>query len=365
MKIANQIILQLREADRYACAKNPQLRRLAVILLDNIVELQLFRKSELVFARDRTTWYRGVRKHDRKQRRSVSHLHAELSLFAKDEGWISDSDVSLLNYTHKVRNKFYHEGRFDELDAELCIRLLYRFIDFHFPKWRTATWGVQLTPNDPIPIEQAVEDESGFSPLIVGCEDETDEHSSLVQSEDYWAKALPQILSYRPTESICYLIQRKATELLDSIQGRIDFISENYPINLFDVMIQRFSIFTDAFVDAWAAGKNPTIGEAINIYLAVLPHEERLLDMVDPQERTKEFHKNLGAHSIIPDPIPQPKIDAYREQVELLDQMTEPEGIELFLRMQDDLAHSSDAFRELALDLDIYIQRAIDERRGK
>ena len=49
MRIKNQIFMQLREANRYACAKNPHLRRLAVVLLDNIIEFQLWRKADRAF----------------------------------------------------------------------------------------------------------------------------------------------------------------------------------------------------------------------------------------------------------------------------------------------------------------------------
>src|SRR5688572_23713452 len=102
MEQSNQVFLQLREANRYALVQNPVLRRLAVVLLDNIVELQLSRKAQNALMFDETTRYAGVRQHDRKVRRNVGRFHAELVGFAKAQGWINEQDCSLLQYAHEV-----------------------------------------------------------------------------------------------------------------------------------------------------------------------------------------------------------------------------------------------------------------------
>ena len=368
MHRTNQILLQLCEADKFACAKNPHLRRFAVILLDNMIELQLFRKSEFAFMVDQTTWYKGVRKHDRKRRHAVSRNHAELILFAREKDWISEGDLSLLRYAHKIRNEFYHEGTYDALDAELSIRLLYLFIDAHFPKWKSASMLTQLSPEDPTPIDEATKDKTGLSPLMLGCDGESDDvfsHSRLIKSEDYWKQAIAKVLTYRPSQSICELIQEKATSFLETIQGRIDFILENHDIDLCDVLIHRFAIFTDAFVDALIAGKSMTIQAAVNIYLAVAKDHERLLDIEDQTERTDEYHKVLNAHSFVADPIPQQMIDGFRERVDALGSSSEAEGIALFLQIEKELRIPSKALEELAFDLDGYIQQQIDIMRGK
>src|SRR4051794_8386983 len=82
VETVNQIILTLKEADTFARSRNPHHHRLAIVLLDNIIELQLRRKAETAFAFDRTNWFSGVRKHGSKQRKNVSRFHAPLLALA-------------------------------------------------------------------------------------------------------------------------------------------------------------------------------------------------------------------------------------------------------------------------------------------
>src|SRR5262245_30796096 len=104
METVNQIIVTLKEADIFARSRNPHHHRLAVVLLDNIIELQLRRKSERTFAFDETTWFSGVRKYDQKQRKKVSRNHADLLALAVAESWISEDESKLLAFAHRIRN---------------------------------------------------------------------------------------------------------------------------------------------------------------------------------------------------------------------------------------------------------------------
>src|SRR4051812_25676091 len=108
MNILNQIFLQLREANRHASASLPQEKRLAVVLLDNLLELQLHRKAELEFLLDETTWYAGVRAYDRKTRTSVLRRYPELVQFAVTRKWITSDEGIFLSYAHRIRNEYYH-----------------------------------------------------------------------------------------------------------------------------------------------------------------------------------------------------------------------------------------------------------------
>ena len=127
MDVLNQILVQLAEADRLACAANPHCRRLAVVLLDNIVEVQLRRKTEMEFLFDRTTWYSGPRKHDYRTRRAIMRVHPKLVAFAQRQEWLDSGEAQVLSYAHRIRNETYHEGGFNALDGEIAIRMLYSF----------------------------------------------------------------------------------------------------------------------------------------------------------------------------------------------------------------------------------------------
>lgn len=367
MRRANQVLLQLREADRYACAKNPFLRRLSVVLLDNVVELQLTRWADFALLRDRTTWYSGVRKHGKRVRREVFRNHRELVEFARAEGWITEEDVHLLRFAHRVRNAFYHEGGSDALDAEIAIQLLYRFIKARFPEWSATPMLVEISPYEPIPIAEAEGDSTGFRPLLLKEGEEPNEafyHSHEIQTKDYWDRALNAVLTHSSDQDLRELICNKVAELLDDIESRIAFITED-DINFCDVLISRFAIMTPAFTEIWASGRKIAADGAFNVYLAALKHEERLLDIADPGERAKEFHQLIKTHSIISNPLSTERIDEYREQAENLLSIPEAEGVAFFLRVDEDLEDFGNTLREMSFDLDMYISRRIDEMRGK
>ncbi len=250
MESMNKIFMQLREADKYARAKNPHLRRFAVMLLDNVIELQLRRKAQWESARDRTTWYDGVRRHGHKVRKQVLRNNAELYEFARQIDWISEDGYRILTYAHEVRNECYHEGRYERIDVELAIRLLYKFIREYFPTWRTCLPMISISPYDAIPIEEAAED-GGFSPLIVipgeFWRDEL-KQSDVVQDPKYWEGALDRLLRYTPADDLRMLIFKKLTELLDSTETYLDSITEN-PMDYNWVLSNRFCVCTPAFIE--------------------------------------------------------------------------------------------------------------------
>jgi hypothetical protein len=368
MRTTNQILLQLREADRYARAKNPHLRRLSVVLLDNIVELQLWRKADLEFLFDGTTWYNGVREHNHKLRHTVSRNRADLLAFAKKQAWIGADDVHLLRYAHRVRNSFYHEGKWDGLDAELAIRLLYQFVNRHFPIWRGAQGLIEVSPHKPIPIETAEEDATGFCPLMVLCGDNSKEDafgSGEAQSEVHWKAAIGRILTYRPTEAIQALIRRKIVQSLDEVEYRIRFINESKDIDFTWVTAHRFAVFSPMFERLTMERKRMSASGALNMYLAILDNEEKLLDISDPAERARAFHRLLDAHSFVKDPLSSENVEAWRAKAETIMTLTEGQGIAIFLEMQEDLYQIGRALGEMAGDLDGHIQMLIDEARGK
>ena len=125
----NQTLLTIIEANRLATAKNPHAHRLALILLDNLVEVQLRRKSESEFGFDRTNWMTGVREHNKKERQQVKRFHAPLLELATKKSWISRDDAKILAFAHRLRNTTYHEGTSDDpIELEIGLTLLFRFV---------------------------------------------------------------------------------------------------------------------------------------------------------------------------------------------------------------------------------------------
>ena len=370
MDVLNQVLIQLAESDRLAHAANPHCRRLAVVLLDNIVELQLRRKSETEFLYDQTTWYSGPRKHNNRTRRAIMRFHHELVAFAEREGWLDSADARVLSYAHRIRNEAYHEGGFNALDGELAIRMFYALIKKRFPEWRTARGLLFISPNAPVRIEDASTDHSGNAPLVTrgeGLEGDILSQSSELQSATYWEQAIEDVLKYTGPADTKQLIHDRIIAYLDDLERSMDFIEhDSEGINLFDVISDRMTILTPAFSDAVIDGESTkSYNYALNVYAAVLPEEERLLDIVDPRERATACHKLFSQHAFHREFMPKERVRKYRRQAGRVLEMNDADGIQLYLALEADLSAKREAVKELASDLDGHIGHLIDLARGK
>jgi hypothetical protein len=363
MNTVNQVILTLCEADHFARSQNPHHHRLAIVLLDNIIELQLRRKSETIFACDDATWFLGVRKHDRKQRKNVSRNHADLLVLAVCESWISEDESKLLAFAHRIRNRAYHEGDSeDPVDLRIGITLLYRLIRRHFPIWRNGWNALQQFPNPAIPVADAAQDKSGHSPLLFGFEDGGYYN---FQSEQHWTEVLKRCLTFDDSADIRPLIKRRIDNLLEDVEGWVYQITEDEHQDFGPVLAARFSKVTQVFSSPRVVQSRIGSVGALNIYLAVLDHEEGLLDIADEEARDREFHKLIGEHQFQADVISSLDLEPYREIAESVTERTEAEGVGHFLKIEEELKKVGRATRECARDLDRHIELEIDFRRGK
>lgn len=364
MNTANQIILTLREADTLVCSRNPHHHRMAIVLLDNIIELQLRRKSEWTFAMDRTNWAMGVRKHDRKQRKNVSRNHADLLALSVTEKWLTEDESKSLAFAHRIRNRAYHEGDAeDEVDLQIGITLLYRIIRYRFPDWRGGMIWQEFPHLGPLPIVDAATDSSGNAPLTFGTDDE---NCSSYLSDDSWAEFLRTCLNYDDTRDIRPLIKKRIENLVDDVQDSLGYLTEDEKQNFVPVLAHRFAPISHVFCCCPKVSKSriDAVG-AMNIYMAVLEKEEELLDIADEAKRDEAFHKLVGQHPYRSDMLATLDLDTYRVIAETVTERPEGEGIAEFLEIEKQLKKIGRAARECAGDLGVHIDYLIDVARGK
>lgn len=363
----NQTLLSIIEANRLATAQNPHAHRLALILLDNLIEIQLRRKSSSEFGFDQTNWITGVRKHNRKKRWQVNRYHAPLLELAVEKNWISANDAKILAFAHRLRNTTYHEGTSDDpIELEIGLTLLFRFLAHYLPKWRCSGL-IRISPHKPIRIDKAIEDPTGFAPLVIPAEFE--EYDSLFHGSDdenYWQRKLDYCIAFDYRRDIRPLLKKRIDNMLDDIAGNIDFLTEHDDTDFNPVMAHRFSQLTPFFSDNEIAGKkitNPVA--AFNIYLAVLDHEEELLDLGNAADRATRFHELLNEHEFDRHLLKTLDLEKYYSRAETSLEKPEHEGIAIFLDTENELKHLANAAYECALDLDGYITFMVDYLRGK
>jgi hypothetical protein len=363
----NQTLLTIIEANRLATAKNPHAHRLALILLDNLIEIQLRQKASSEFGFDRTNWITGVRKYNKKRRGQVNRYHAPLLELAIEKSWITEIDAKILAFAHRLRNTTYHEGTSDDpLELEIGLTLLFRFVTHYLPKWRCSGW-IRISPQKPIQIDKAIEDPSGFAPLVIPAELEVYEplsHGSY--DENGWQRKLDYCTTFDYQRDIRPVLKKRIDNMLNNISEHIYFLTKYDDTDFNAVMAHRFSRLTPFFSDNEIAGKkisNPVA--ALNIYLAVLDHEEELLDLADATERTTRFHELLNKHEFDRHLLKNLDLQNYYSRAESTLKKPEHEGIAIFLEAEHELKHIANAAYECALDLDGYTMFMVDYLRGR
>jgi hypothetical protein len=354
MNVLNEVLLQLREADRFAGAE-PQLRRLAVVLLDNLVEIQLRRRTARSLLTDRTTWYGGVRQHDRKRRFRISRFHDELLRFAVEQNEITADESILLGYGHRVRNAYYHEGGYDELDSEIAILLFYRFIRVRFPKWKTAMSFHTLSSSYYDQDAKRSVTTAGFESVIFGFESQLTKKDPF--GDEFWQKGISYLLTYQGSKSLAGLMSEKAHRLVDKLDHYISTLEAEDGFDWNNVLT-RYEIFTSVFLNNLLKGKKLTnLTSVLNIYCVINRHENELLDIDDKTAREKKFFEFLHAHKFNPAILPHAEIAQFRAKANIIAKGPEAVAIEAYLGMEDTLQEIAMAAETCLQDLEIYSDR--------
>lgn len=127
----------LEEAAKFSLSKRFGHKRLAVILLDNFVEIQL---NGII--RDKFTWD-GIfnlveKKYSQKRRVIILNHYDELLNTCIKEGLISSDEQRLLLFCHSVRNNLYHKGDEEKILTQIAIIILSNIIIKHQTSWKSA-----------------------------------------------------------------------------------------------------------------------------------------------------------------------------------------------------------------------------------
>lgn len=361
MKTNQQIIYQLREASRLATLPNPHAKRLALLMLDNLAELLIRWRSEMEVVGDRTSWL-GLRVHSARVRQGVDRWHGPLLRFARSHGWIDDAVLSALRYAHSVRNEAYHGGDVDVGDCELAILLLASFLREHLPRHHSGK-GMTILTNTAVGLAEIEQDATGAAYVRLVLDNTPPLMSSL--STDYWTNCVGELLPMPDPERVMALLRDRLEAIFSSARRHLDFIStDGRDVGLYDVVESRFF---NAGMMAHPARKAPrlSVSGALNMYLALVPQEEGLLDIADPTERRQRLQDVLHAHKPLARELTEEHLDQQYERVrDALDRGL-ADGLNIFLAVHRELEPVLGAIAEFALDLDFHIQHLIDLARGK
>jgi len=128
---------QLYEAAKFAKLDDFRYKRLAVILLDNFVEIQLNSIIKQKFRWDGALIFQEkIYKH--KHRQKILNYYDELLKACVNENIIDEKERFNLSFCHDVRNNLYHRIDEEELLVSVSIQILHDIIRSKQPDWNSA-----------------------------------------------------------------------------------------------------------------------------------------------------------------------------------------------------------------------------------
>ncbi|RQO77741.1 hypothetical protein DBR40_07135 [Pedobacter sp. KBW01] len=128
---------QLAEAAKLAGSPDFAKQRLAVILLDNFMEIQLVEFMKANFAHD--DWFTSrPLKYNFDQRKKILYNYNDLLKACVLEGIIDADERNLLAFCHDVRNNLYHQAREEPLLTFIALLFLNDLILKYQPQWKSA-----------------------------------------------------------------------------------------------------------------------------------------------------------------------------------------------------------------------------------
>ncbi len=354
----NRILIQTDEAVKYANSGFMNKKMLAIILLDNLIEIQLLKKVEDVFWGDETTWYSGTRVFSQKERKEATHYIEGMLKFLKKYNFISEQEFSLLTFSHNIRNGVYHKAESEDYLLDIAITIYLSFVDDKIRKWKGSNIFVMFTKGrdyKQIDFGQGIDENTAYLTF---------------NSEKYFEAALNYILAnHQPCGRLIQeLIAENLESQINEIQDRIIYIQDRKKsYNLYN-MFRRYFYMTDIFeykIDKNIKPKN--IDSILAIINFIKLRKEELDDTEDIKKRKKKF-KNLyenfkkgkkGKYGHWVD------LKKYMKTVKEIKKDDKAKAIQRGLQLQNNILHLYEDVRELGYLLEAYEQDLLDFHRGK
>ena len=112
MRNIRKDIEQLQIAGDLIDRRTPTTARLALFLIDNVMELAMWRVVRLVFAYDSVPWRAEAPKYSASKRGKIkADFKKRVGFLCEELGKIAASDAKVLRVGHDLRNESYHNGQ--------------------------------------------------------------------------------------------------------------------------------------------------------------------------------------------------------------------------------------------------------------
>lgn len=322
---------QLAESAQFAKSKRFGHNRLAVILMDNFVEIQLSGLMGNKFLLDEISASKG-KKYSQERRAKIFSNYDELLKASIKENIITEDEHKLLSFCHGVRNNLYHKGDEEKLLIRIATIILQQIIVKYQPFWKSAknvtSWSKKT--NDPYNSR-----EKSFS------------HSW--NTENDWKSFLNKHFNCidKRTKTASALISEYLVQKTKETKGNMRFIKDEFHIffqqtkdwNFNDFLI-HYSFYNVKHEEIERIKENPNKAE-INIQI------NRLFLLYKQNWRYKR----------------KDRLAVLEKSFKQFTKLPVEKAIEKFMTYKEEVKMIHESFKKAARDLDQIIDEAIDRAR--
>jgi hypothetical protein len=325
---------QLAEAAKLGKSEDFRFQRLAVILLDNFIEIQLTGLIQEKFSWDGIFIYQE-KKYKQKQRQKILKNYDELLKTSLNENFINRNERFLLAFCHDVRNNLYHRIREEELLVNVALRILHEVIYNRQPGWKNTKPFTSYTSKtiDPFLTSQNKK-------FLLG-------GNSDVDWKDFLNKYFNFIDKRKPNAS--KLLSYNMLYKISNIRSNFKFLKKEFPI-------------FHPFATNWDFNKY-----LLYYSFEILNHEEleEIKEITSKSLRDLEFEKAYINYSKSWRYKSYHRLKEIELKAKELSSLEIHESLEKYISLRSELNMIFESIKKAASDLDQAIQLAIDIARGK
>lgn len=330
MEKVNLLKTQLAEAAEFANSNRFGHKRLAVILLDNFIEIQLTSLMKQKF--EWNVYLKGnIYSIDRKFK--IQNHFDELIKASLEEEIITPNEKMLLGFCHKIRNNLYHKANEEKLLTQVAIIILSDIIKEHQHKWKNARMLTSYRSDTIDPYE------IGNSSISSG------------NSEENWKKFLEK-----------YFV------IIDSTDKTSSKLISNFLIEKIKDAKEYYKFIQSEFNIFFPYTKDWTFNDFVLHYSFKITKESQLEKIKENSCITEQKNEviKLQKEYLTKWKIKKPeRLDVLEKSFEKIDNLPIEKSIEKFITYRDETYLYYDSLLKAAQDLDDAIENSINIARGK
>lgn len=323
---------QLAEAAKFARSKRHAHKRIAVILLDNFIEIQLSAMMKNVFRVD-GYWNRSIKKYTPHERKKIQKYHQELLTACVKENIISVEDKVIISFCHDIRNNLYHQGDEDTLLTKVALIFIHEIVLRYQLGWKNGQLGFILRKDDIDPYAS-----KGTSPINAN-------------SDKEWRYFLKKYINWidKEEKSPQQMLSEYLLNKLNESQEWFNYIESEHGNHFLSMQGWEFNDYLVHY----------------SFYILEKEKIELLQSITNSEEKANAFKNLYKAYQKNWKPIKKPRIEILARESYRLTNLSQARCIEKYLDLRQEVLLINTTLKSAVEVIDQLVEEQIERSRLK